>query len=86
MYFILSIIYAKLNCFQQSVDIPVKNKDDKPKHYDASYNPNAFVLPVIGDKPKDERTLNVYNDLMQQNNGRFVKNLKLGLINDFKKA
>lgn len=75
-----------LNCFQQSVDVPVKNRDDKPKHYDASYNPNAFVLPVIGDKPKDERTLNVYNDLMQQNNGRFVKNLQLGLINDFKKV
>ena len=75
-----------LNCFQQSVDVPVQNRDDKPKHYDASYNPNAFVLPVIGDKPKDERTLNVYNDLIQQNNGRFVKNLQLGLINDFKKV
>ena len=75
-----------LNCFQQSVDISPKNKGEKPIHFDASYDPNAFNSPALLKNPKNEKNLNVYNDLMQQNNGRFVKNLQLGLINNFKKV
>lgn len=73
-----------LNCFQKSVDIPIT--EDKKLHINATYDPNAFNPPVLGDGAKNKTTLNVYNDFMQLNNGRFVTNIQVGLINDFKKV
>lgn len=73
-----------LNCFQKSVDIPVT--EDKKLHINATYDPNAFNPPVLGKGAKNKTTLNVYNDFMQLNNGRFVTNIQVGLINDFKKV
>ena len=73
-----------LNCFQKSVDIPIT--EDKKLHINATYDPNAFNPPVLGKGAKNKTTLNVYNDFMQLNNGRFVTNIQVGLINDFKKV
>lgn len=73
-----------LNCFQKSVDIPIT--EDKKLHINATYDPNAFNPPVLGDGAKNKTTLNVYNDFMQLNNSRFVTNIQVGLINDFKKV
>lgn len=73
-----------LNCFQKSVDISIT--EDKKLHINATYDPNAFNPPVLGDDAKNKTTLNVYNDFMQLNNGRFVTNIQVGLINDFKKV